>query len=264
MSQNEYFRHQMYNPFIQDIVASMSDEVINQKGITVKWMRNPHVNVDETYVEDRLPELEKAKDVQILIDEPANPISDNPIFAKFGYLQKAHLKFSIAVMEWKRVFGTYRPTEGDIFYIPQYSDYGETNFFKVQFVDQSVEAGWNTLGNYGFVTCTAEKWIYASENIGDTGYESIDANNEAESNDVKVNEFLENEPFAQNLDLLEELNNMNLDREHIHRLATEKSLQPIEKPEPEPTETITDEWVGIKRDKPIDILNKSRTPRKKR
>lgn len=261
MPVSSYFEHQQYNQLAQDIVKSMSDEVIKQKGINAMWIKNPHKNVDDVYIEDRMPELKDAKKIAIYVKDYHNPFSDNPMFSKFGFLDKTHIKIQIAVLEWKEVFGDdLRPMEGDIFYIPQWNDYGEDGLFKVQYLDNASDSGWNTLGGLAFWTITAERWIYASEDISDTGHPPIDKADENYSSDVAVNPDFENEPLAQNKTLVDRFSELDVDvTTHVHRLFLEdETFKPPEEKKEEPKQTITDDWEGIKRDKPVDILNRSR------
>lgn len=261
MPVSSYFEHQQYNQLAQDIVKSMSDEVIKQKGINAMWIHNPHKNVDDIYIEDRMPELKDAKEIAIYVKDYHNPFSDNPMFSKFGFLDKTHIKIQISVLEWNEIFGEkLRPTEGDIFYIPQWNDFGEDGLFKVQYLDNTSDSGWNTLGGLAFWTITAERWIYASEELSDVDNRRIEKKEEKYSSDVAVNQNFENEPLAQNRSIIDRFNDLDVDiTTHTHRLFLEdKTFKPEEETEEKPRETITDDWIGIKRDKPVDILNRSR------
>ena len=100
--------------------------------------------------------------------------------------------------EWREVFNTHRPNEGDIFFLPKMDEYGLTDFFKVTYIYREEAVGWYSFGKHSVFQVTAEKWAYSSENFGNSGVQEIDEELPDWSNDVDINPNLNSEPWKDN------------------------------------------------------------------
>jgi hypothetical protein len=192
MPKNPAFDFQFYQPQ-KDLLASLSAEVISIHGQNVEWIANPYTNVDALYREDRMPDLGPSKTIVVMLDNPEGGIDGDAIFSKFGFMNQQTISILIAVNEWKEVFDTHRPLEGDIFYLPFQDEFGPADFFKITFVDKNDAVGYFPLGRHHVFKCSAEKWAYSSENFANTGVDEIDIQLPDWSNDVTVNPTMANE-----------------------------------------------------------------------
>lgn len=197
MPKSPYFSQGFYQPE-KDLLMGLSQELINIHGTNVQWISNPYTNVDPLFKEDRLPELGASKTIVVLAKNAMEGLEGNALFSKFGFLNQQQMTIEIAVKEWHEVFGSHRPMEGDLFYLPMQDEYGPSDFFKVTFVDRDESTGWFPLGKHHVFTITAEKWAYSSENFGNTGFEEIDEQLPEWSNDITINPNLEAEPAKAN------------------------------------------------------------------
>lgn len=197
MPKSQYFNQGFYQPE-KDLLMRLSQEVISINGMNLNWIQNPHVNLDGIYKEDRLPELGLAKTICAYVTNAAQGTEGDTLYSKFGFLNSQQMTIEISVKEWKEVFNTHRPMEGDLFYVPGYDEYGPMDFFKVTFVDRDEGDGWFTLGKHHVFNVTAEKWAYASEDFGNTGVPDIDDQLPDWTNDVAINPNLEGQPWKVN------------------------------------------------------------------
>lgn len=177
---------------------SLSQEVINIHGVNINWIPNPYTNKDDLYQEDRLPNLGAATTICAYIKNALEGVSGEALYSKFGFMNQQTVVIQIAVKEWDEVFGTHRPLEGDLFYMPKFDEYGAMDFFKVTFVDRDESDGWFPLGKHHVFEISAEKWAYSSEDFAHTGVPEIDEQLPDWSNDIAVNPNLEAEPTKVN------------------------------------------------------------------
>lgn len=190
MPKNQYFSQGFYQPE-KDLLMKLSQEVISIHGINLNWIQNPYTNVDGLYHEDRLPDLGLAKTIVAYVKDGMQGISGEALYSKFGFMNQQTMTIQISVKEWKEVFNTHRPLEGDIFYVPGFDEYGPMDFFKVTFVDRDETDGWFPLGKHHVFEVTAEKWAYSSEDFAHTGVTDIDDQLPDWTNDTAVNPNLE-------------------------------------------------------------------------
>lgn len=190
MPKSIYFNQGAYQPE-KDLLMGLSQELINIHGINIEYISNPYTNVDALYREDRLPLLGLSKTLVVLPKNALEGVDGNAMFSKFGFLNQQQFTFQVAVKEWKEIFNTHRPMEGDLFYIKTMDEYGPADFFKITFVDREDGAGWFPLGKHHVFDVTAEKWAYASEDFAHTGVAEIDTQLPDWSNDIVVNNNLQ-------------------------------------------------------------------------
>lgn len=200
MPKNPYFIQGFHEPE-KELLRALSQEVISIHGLEVKWIHNPYTNVDPLYKEDRLPDLGLAKTLVILPANAAAGVDGEALYSKFGFLNQQTMDIQISEKEWKEVFGTHRPLEGDIFYIPKFDDYGPADFFKLTYVDRENPVGWFPLGKHHAFGCTAEKWAYSSEDFAHTGVPEVDDQLPEWTNDAGINPNLEADLGAQNAEI---------------------------------------------------------------
>lgn len=190
MPKNTYFSQGFYQPE-KDLLMKLSQEVISIHGLNINWISNPYTNVDGLYHEDRLPELGLAKTIVVYVKDGLQGVSGEALYSKFGFMNQQTITVQISVKEWKEVFNTHRPNEGDIFYVPGFDEYGPMDFFKVTFVDRDESSGWFPLGKHHVFELTAEKWAYSSEDFANSGVVAIDEQLPDWSADITVNPNLE-------------------------------------------------------------------------
>lgn len=197
MPKNEYFNQGWYEPE-QELLRSLSQEVVSIHGINVEWIHNPYTNVDSLYKEDRLPELGEAKTLVVLPANALNGVDGEALYSKFGFLNQQTIDIQISEKEWKEIFNTVRPLEGDIFYVKKFDQYGPADLWKVTYIDRENPVGWFPLGKHHAFGVTAEKWAYSGEDFSNTGFDELDNQHADWSNDVDVNPNFESDKGSQN------------------------------------------------------------------
>lgn len=186
----------------RDLLMNMNREVISQAGVEVYYICNKYVNVDSIFGEDRKPILDNAKKIVMYVKDATAGIQGNAVYTKFGYSNEHTMDFILSVKEWKEVFpvadgNSTRPLEGDLIYIPRWSEFGGTDFWKITFCDKYDANGFFPLGDHYAFTISTEKWSYSSEHIV-TGIAEIDAQEQESSADITVNDNMQGLPDAQN------------------------------------------------------------------
>jgi len=178
----------------RSVVMELSREIISQYGVEVYYIQNPFTNVDLLYGEDRFLELQAAntKAIVVYVKDAQEGYEGGAFFSKFGFQNKQNADFLVSRATWNEVFGTLRPMEGDLLYIPRWNAFGPTDFMRVTFVDKFDVSGFYPLGDHYTFTISTEKWAYSSEKMN-TGVADIDAQEAQFSNDITVNPNLEAE-----------------------------------------------------------------------
>lgn len=187
----------------RNMLMNLNREVISQQGVETYYLQNKYVNVDSIFGEDRRPLLNTAKKIVMYIKDAFDAIQGDAIYSKFGFTNNQTMDFIISVKEWQTIFpmttagNTVRPVEGDIIYVPRWSQFGPTDFWKITFVDKYDANGYFPVGEHYAFTIQTEKWSYSSEDLS-TGVTEIDSQETAFSNDVAINNNFQADPAAQN------------------------------------------------------------------
>lgn len=176
----------------------LAREVIGMHGVEVYIIRNEYVNVDSLFGEDRQPVLDNATKMVVLINNAQEGTSGSIMFSKYGFTDHTTMSFSIAIKEWYDKFPVgSRPNEGDLIFVPDWSEWGPSDLYKITFVDKSSVGGYFPLGEKFAFELEAEKWNYASEHLN-TGIPEIDMSEDSQSNDDDINPVLAVEDIADN------------------------------------------------------------------
>ena len=185
MAKNQYFGFPN-KPSEKNLYFDLASESVNIHGFEIYYIKNELVNVDDFYGEDRIPNLDNATKIVVMLTNAREGVSGEAIFSKFGFQDKTTISFTFAIKEWYEKFGvSTRPNEGDIMYVPNWNEWGASDFYKLTYVDKQALGGYMPLGDKRTFTVEAEKWVYASEHL-DTGIADIDLAEVTSSLDVEI------------------------------------------------------------------------------
>lgn len=185
MPKSDFFQH-VTNANEQSLLFNVTQELINNHGVDVYYIENKYVNVDSIYGEDRKPNLTNATKIVVYINAAAQPYDTGPTFSKFGFFNPSNIDLVVSRKEWNEIFGTLRPLEGSLIYIPSWDVTGPNDFLKIDFVDKYAADNFYPLGITPTFTLQCSKWQYASETVA-TGIPDIDSILPNFSNDTTVN-----------------------------------------------------------------------------
>ena len=185
MAKSEYFSTINYVPE-QNLIFDINQEIINIHGVEIYIIPNAYANVDLLFGEDRKPNLTEAVKIVAIIKDPGIAFDGEPMFSKFGFYNPAQINIEISRKEWTDLYGTLRPTEGSLVYIPAWDVTGPADFLKIDYVDKFKPSGFQPTGITPSFTLQCSKWVYSSETIA-TGVPEIDSKMPEFSNDAAVN-----------------------------------------------------------------------------
>lgn len=152
----------------------MFAEAIHLQGNRVFYLPRKYQKYDPILGEDVLSKFEVALPVDMLVESYQGYEGDREVMTKFGLQIKDQVRATIARIHFEYAVGRYakslipgRPNEGDLIYIPEF-----TQLFEIKFIENQ-EPYFYTLGRLPAYNLLLEAFQYASEEIN-TGIESID------------------------------------------------------------------------------------------
>jgi hypothetical protein len=174
MATNLYFNNYNSSPE-QRLVEDLMIETIKVNGVDCYYLPNTNEEArDLLYGEDPLKKFTAAYPLELYITNVDGYEGDREFFSKFGLEIRNNMSIIISKRSFSRwVPGTYtRPREGDLIYIPFFSQTGE--MYEIKYVNYS--EAFYVLGNKYpfFYKLELEKFKYSQETI-DVGIEDIDA-----------------------------------------------------------------------------------------
>lgn len=120
MTTNSVFPNYTNNEVEQDLINSLIVEVIQIKGMDIKYLPRTFPAFDYLYGEDPNSAFNSCKDIEMYLENVDGFEGEGDLFSKFGYVIKKSCTMTVAKSRFSDVFsGTpIRPLEGDVIYIP--------------------------------------------------------------------------------------------------------------------------------------------------
>lgn len=172
MSRNVYFSQgvQSERNLYEDIVI----ESIKIYGHEVFYMPRKITNVDEILNEDVSSRFDSAFNIEMYIENVDGYEGDGILMSKFGLEIRNQMKLVVSrkrwdasVGVWNAGYNNFRPSEGDLIYMPTVK-----GVFEIKFVE--LETPFYQLQNLPVYKITCELFEYSNEDI-DTGVAEVDA-----------------------------------------------------------------------------------------
>lgn len=171
MARSVYFgqkvksEHELY----EDIII----ESIRIYGFDMFYMPRTIVSQDRLLNEDTETQFNDAFNIEMYIESVDGYSGDGVLMSKFGLEVRHQLKVIVSrrrwdtsIGVWNKGYNNYRPSEGDLVYIP-----GIRGLFEIKYVD--LESPFHQLNNLPVYKMTCELFEYRGEDIS-TGVEEVD------------------------------------------------------------------------------------------
>jgi hypothetical protein len=156
MATNNYFGNKLTSFPQQELLNSLTREVIKMNGIDVLYLPRSIINKDTLLGEDASSKFENAYEVEMYINTVEGFGGGNDALTKFGLDVQDEL---ILIVNKERFYiecGIPTPREGDIIYLPL-----SKGMFEVKFVED--EKPFYSLGKNTVYELTCETFVYSEE-----------------------------------------------------------------------------------------------------
>ena len=155
MTTNQFFKNFNSLPQ-QDLLNSLTKEVIQMSGLDVLYLPRTDVKRDDILNEDPLSRFESAVDIEMYINIPEGFGGAGDVATKFGLDVQDEI---IMIVNKERFFAETAltaPREGDLIYFPL-----DRNIFQINFVED--EKPFYTMGKNTVFEMTCEKYVFSEE-----------------------------------------------------------------------------------------------------
>jgi len=156
MPTNNYFGNKLTSFPQQELLNSLTREVIKINGIDVLYLPRSVIKKDTLLGEDSLSKFENAYEIEMYINTAEGFGGEGDMISKFGLDIKDEL---ILVVNKERFYiecGIVTPREGDIIYLPL-----SKGLYEVKFVED--EKPFYSLGKNTVYELTCETFVYSEE-----------------------------------------------------------------------------------------------------
>jgi hypothetical protein len=155
MATNNYFKNFNSLPQ-QELLNSLTKEVIQMSGIDVLYLARTSVKVDDVLNEDVLSRFESAVEIEMYINTPEGFGGAGDIATKFGLDVQDELNMIVNKERFFTETALSNPREGDLIYFPI-----DKNIFEIRFVED--EKPFYPLGRGTVFELTCEKFVFGEE-----------------------------------------------------------------------------------------------------
>ena len=156
MATNNYFGNKLTSFPQQELLNSLTREVIKMSGVDVLYLPRSVIKKDTLLGEDASSKFENAYEIEMYINSNEGFSGEGDMISKFGLDVKDEL---ILVVNKERFYiecGIPTPREGDIIYLPL-----SQGMFEVKFVED--EKPFYSLGKNTVYELTCETFVYSEE-----------------------------------------------------------------------------------------------------
>jgi len=143
-------------------------------GFDMQYLPRNIVSQDMLLNEDTETRFDNAFDIEMYIETVDGYEGDGVLMSKFGLEIRNQLKIAVSrrrweqgIGKWNKGYNNYRPSEGDLVYIP-----GINGLFEIKYVD--LESPFHQLNNLPVYKMTLQLFEYRGEDLN-TGNAQIDA-----------------------------------------------------------------------------------------
>ena len=143
-------------------------------GFDMQYLPRKIVSQDMLLNEDTETRFDSAFDIEMYIESIDGYEGDGVLMSKFGLEIRNQLKVAVSrrrweqgIGKWNKGYNNYRPSEGDLIYIP-----GINGLFEIKYVD--LESPFHQLNNLPVYKMTLQLFEYRGEDLN-TGVTQIDA-----------------------------------------------------------------------------------------
>ena len=165
-------------------------EAIKIYGFDMYYLPRKIVSMDRILNEDAESRFDDAFDIEMYIESIDGYEGDGILMSKFGLEIRNQLKLVVSrnrwdtlIRKWDRGYNSYRPSEGDLIYIPQVK-----GLFVIKYVD--LESPFHQLNNLPVYKMTVELFEYRGEDM-ETGIEDVDHIQDIKSTDSSYRTVIE-------------------------------------------------------------------------
>lgn len=158
----------------KELYEDLIIESIQVYGFDMKYLPRNIVSQDMLLNEDTESRFDAAFDIEMYIETIDGYEGDGVLMSKFGLEIRNQLKIAVSrrrweqsIGKWNRGYNNYRPSEGDLVYIP-----GIKGLFEIKYVD--LESPFHQLNNLPVYKMTLQLFEYRGEDLN-TGIKEIDS-----------------------------------------------------------------------------------------
>jgi len=156
MPTNNYFGNKLTSFPQQELLNSLTREVIKINGVDVLYLPRTMVKKDELMGEDTLSKFKDAYEIEMYIKTAEGFEGEGDVITKFGLDVKDELLLTVNKERFYIETGLPVPREGDVIYLPLSS-----GMFEIKFVED--ENPFYSLGKNTVYEITAETYVYNEE-----------------------------------------------------------------------------------------------------
>ena len=171
MARSVYFGQKVRSE--QELYEDIIIESIRIYGFDMFYMPRTIMSQDRLLNEDTETQFNDAFNIEMYIESVDGYSGDGVLMSKFGLEVRHQIKVIVSrrrwdtsIGVWNRGYNHYRPSEGDLIYIP-----GIRGLFEIKYVD--LESPFHQLNNLPVYKMTCELFEYRGEDIS-TGVEQVD------------------------------------------------------------------------------------------
>jgi hypothetical protein len=172
MARSVYFGQNVQSE--KNLYEDLIIESIKVYGFDMFYLPRAIVSQDKVLNEDTETQFNSAYEIEMYIETVEGYEGDGVLMSKFGLELRNQLKVIVSRRRWNSTVGTwnsgynnYRPSEGDLIYIP-----GIKGLFEIKYVD--LETPFHQLNNLPVYRMTLELFEYRGEDMN-TGIDQVDA-----------------------------------------------------------------------------------------
>ena len=156
MSTNNYFGNKLTSFPQQELLNSLTREVIKINGVDVLYLPRTMIKEDKLLGEDALSKFENAYEIEMYINTPEGFEGEGESVSQFGLDLKDELILIVNKERFYLECGLPMPREGDIIYLPL-----SKGLYEIKFVEH--EKPFYSLGKNTVYEITAESFTYSEE-----------------------------------------------------------------------------------------------------
>ena len=158
----------------KELYEDLIIESVQVYGFDMQYLPRHIVSQDMLLNEDTETRFDNAFDIEMYIESVDGYEGDGVLMSKFGLEIRNQLKIAVSrrrweqgIGKWNKGYNNYRPSEGDLVYIP-----GINGLFEIKYVD--LESPFHQLNNLPVYKMTLQLFEYRGEDLN-TGNAQIDA-----------------------------------------------------------------------------------------
>jgi hypothetical protein len=158
----------------KELYEDLIIESVQVYGFDMQYLPRHIVSQDMLLNEDTETRFDNAFDIEMYIETVDGYEGDGVLMSKFGLEIRNQLKIAVSrrrweqgIGKWNKGYNNYRPSEGDLVYIP-----GINGLFEIKYVD--LESPFHQLNNLPVYKMTLQLFEYRGEDLN-TGNAQIDA-----------------------------------------------------------------------------------------